>query len=467
MTKRILLLFLLLSILMFPFQPAHAQTSGPVYVVQPGDSLSSIAADFNISVNELIATNNITDPNLLAAGQQLIIPGLEGVSGVVDKTRINIGDSYRSLMRRTQISEELFRKLNRIVSPSELYVGAPIIIPQQETTSQLSGVSQSTGESLLELAVKQNSDVWTLAHYNGLQGSWDSISGEPLFSPGENGEQSTSGLPPAFISAEIRDLPIKQGGTGEIKVKTIPNVTLDGILVDHQLHFFPMEDGTQVALQGVHALLPLGVYPLRLEATLPDGSKQSYEQNILIVSGNYPDDPLLYVDPITIDPAETEPELNNLIEITSAVTPEKLWVGDFYSPASQYAEATYFTSRYGNRRTYIGTGTDTTVQGFHTGLDFGGGTGLPITAPARGKVVFAGPWTVRGNTTIIDHGWGVYSGFWHQSKFDVQVGDIVEQGQVIGEVGGTGRVTGPHLHWELWVNGIQVDPYDWLVNTYP
>jgi len=370
-------------------------------------------------------------------------------------------------MRRTQISQTLFRKLNRIVSPSELYVGAPIIVPQQETASPLRGVSQASGESLLELAVKQNTDVWTLSHYNGLRGSWDSLSGEPLFSPGENGEQSTSGLPSAFISAEIRDLPIKQGGTGEIKVKTLPNVTLGGILVDHQLHFFPTEEGTQVALQGVHALLPPGVYPLRLDATLPDGSRQSYEQNILIVSGNYPDDPLLYVDPVTINPAETEPELNKLIDITSIVTPEKLWTGDFYSPASEYAEATFFTSRFGNRRTYIGTGTDTTVQGFHTGLDFGGGTGLPITAPARGKVVFAGPWTVRGNTTIIDHGWGVYSGFWHQSKFDVQVGDIVEQGQIIGEVGGTGRVTGPHLHWELWVNGIQVDPYDWLVNTYP
>ena len=74
---------------------------------------------------------------------------------------------------------------------------------------------------------------------------------------------------------------------------------------------------------------------------------------------------------------------------------------------------------------------------------------------------------MRGNTTIIDHGWGVYSGFWHQSEIEVQVGDIVEQNQVIGVVGGTGRVTGPHLHWELWVNGIQVDPFDWLVNTYP
>jgi len=210
-----------------------------------------------------------------------------------------------------------------------------------------------------------------------------------------------------------------------------------------------------------------GVYPLRLDATLPDGSVQSYEQPILIVSGNYPEDPLLYVDPATIDPASTEPEQQQLISLTVEATPTKLWNGDFFSPASLYAESTYFTSRYGNRRTYIGQGTELKISGFHTGLDFGGGVGLPITAPAAGRVVFASPWTVRGNATILDHGWGIYSGFWHQSKFNVQVGDLVEQGQIIGEVGGTGRVTGAHLHWELWVNGIQVDPLDWLEQTYP
>ncbi|MBL0347744.1 M23 family metallopeptidase [Candidatus Villigracilis affinis] len=277
----------------------------------------------------------------------------------------------------------------------------------------------------------------------------------------------TSGLPSAFISAEIRDLPIKQGGTGVIKVKTIPNVTLNGLLVDHALHFFPMEDGTQVALQGVHALLPAGVYPLRLEATLPDGSKQSFEQFILIVSGNYPEEVIPGIDPTFIDPAVTEPELQQLIQITLPSNPIKYWNGDFISPAIAYAESTYFTSRYGNRRTYIGQGTEMQISGFHTGLDFGGGDGLPITAPAAGQVVFAGPLTVRGNATIIDHGWGVYSGFWHQSQINVQVGQVVQQNEVIGLVGGTGRVTGAHLHWELWVNGIQVDPLDWLILTYP
>jgi len=470
MTKHTLPLLVIFSLLLLPFQPVHAQDPGssPVYIVQPGDSLSSIAVFFSISLADLMSANSITDPNQLDAGQQLVIPGLDGITGVINTEIVNFGDSFRSLTRRTQVPLDMFKKLNHIVSPSEFYVGVNMIVPVQEGSQKLTKrIATSLGESLLEVAVKQNTDVWTISHYNSLQGSWDAVPSDTLFTPGESDGQSAGGLPSAFTSANIRDLPLKQGGTGVIKVKTLPNVTLGGILVDHQLHFFPMEDGTQVALQGVHALLPPGIYPLRLNATLPDGNKQSYEQNVLIVSGNYPDDPLLYVDPVTIDPAETEPELNQLISITTPVTPEKLWIGDFYSPASLYAEATYFTSRFGNRRTYIGQGTDLSIQGFHTGLDFGGGTGLPITAPARGKVIFAEPWTVRGNTTIIDHGWGVYSGFWHQSKFNVQAGDMVEQGQVIGEVGGTGRVTGPHLHWELWVNGIQVDPLDWLTYAYP
>jgi murein DD-endopeptidase MepM/ murein hydrolase activator NlpD len=75
--------------------------------------------------------------------------------------------------------------------------------------------------------------------------------------------------------------------------------------------------------------------------------------------------------------------------------------------------------------------------------------------------------TVRGNATIIDHGWGVYSGFYHQSKILVKVGDTVETGQIIGQIGATGRVTGPHLHWDLFVNGIQVNALDWLDRVYP
>ena len=470
MTKRLFLLLFLLSLFTFPFQPAHAQdVSGPIYIVQPGDSLSSIAVRFSVSLADLMSANNITDPNQLDAGQQLVIPGLEGITGILNTEVINFGDSFRSLMRRTQVPQGLFKKINHMVSPSEFYVGVSMIIPAQEEKSNLTArFSPGAGQSLLELAVKQNTDVWTLSHYNNLQGSWDGLPGDTLFAPGENGEPNTSGLPSAFVSAEMRDLPIKQGGTAVIIVKTIPNVTISGILVDHPLHFFPMNDGTQVALQGVHALLEPGVYPLRLDATLPDGRVESFEQFILIVSGNYLTGESLVVDPSSIDPAVTAPEDKQLLDITLPSTPTKYWSDSFISPAIAYADSTYFTSRFGTRRIYLGQGTDLKLDWWHTGLDFGGGTGLPITAPAAGKVIFAGPLTVRGNATIIDHGWGVYSGFWHQSLIQVQVGQIVQQNEVIGLVGGTGlRLTGPHLHWELWVNGIQVDPLDWLTQTYP
>ncbi len=469
MRRNFFLIFLVITILT-PLSPVQAQGStGPIYIVQPGDSLSSIAARFNVSLNDLMSANNIADPNQLTAGQSLIIPGLDGVTGTLNTRFINFGDSYRSMLRQTQVPEDLFRKLNRVVSPSEFYVGVSMIVPEQEQIQYNKRISPAVGESLLEASVKNNSNPWTLAEINGLHGTWDGLPGDTLFSPGESNGAVTSGLPSAFISAEIRDLPIKQGGTGLIKVVTQPDVKLGGILVDKPLYFFPNEDGSQVSLQGVHALLEPGVYPLRLDATLPDGSIQSYEQLILIISGNYLTGESLPVDPSLIDPAVTDPEQKQLesITITTTPTPTRFWQGQFLSPAIAYAESTYFTSRYGTRRVYLGQGTDLKVNWWHTGVDFGGGDGLAITAPAAGQVIFAGPLTVRGNATILDHGWGVYSGFWHQSAIQVQVGQTVQQGDVIGLVGGTGRVTGAHLHWELWVNGVQVDPLDWLNQPYP
>lgn len=470
MYKRTLLLLVLLAGFIPPPLTAQAQTaSGPVYIVQPGDSLSSIASRFSVSLNDLMAANGIADANQLTAGQQLIIPGLEGVTGVLKTQVINFGDSYRGLMRQTQVPESLFRKLNHIISPSEFYVGTSMITPELSESANKKRVSPEAGESLLEIAVKNNMDVWSLTELNKLPGTWSGLPGDTFFVPGESSAAATTGLPSAFISAEIRGLPLKQGGTGVIKVQTAPDVALGGMLVELPLNFFPDENGGQVALQGVHALLEPGVYPLRLDATLPDGSVQSYEQFILITTGNYLTGESLPVDPSLIDPAVTDPEQKLLEEITVAPGPTatKFWGGMFISPAISYADSTYYTSVYGTRRIYLGQGTDLKVNWWHTGLDFGGGDGLAITAPAAGKVVFAGPWTVRGNSTVIDHGWGVYSGFWHQSAIQVQVGDMVQQNQVIGLVGGTGRVTGAHLHWELWVNGIQVNPLDWLTKTYP
>jgi murein DD-endopeptidase MepM/ murein hydrolase activator NlpD len=464
MHKRISLLVLFVIAFNCMVKPASAQAGGPVYIVQQGDTLSSIATRFNLAIGDLITANPSIDPNFLSEGQELVIPGLEGVTGVLETEVIAFGDSLRSLSRRTQVADDQLKKMNRLVSPSELYVGVGLIIPVQEEQNSLTArMTPASGESLLELAIKQGNDPWILAEINKLSGSWDTLPGDILYSPtGGSGENAT-GLPSAFLSASIEPLPIVQGGTEVLQVQTQEGVSLSGMLVDMPLHFFP-ENGEQIALQGVYALLEPGVYPLLMEATLADGSKQSFEQMVLVTSGDYLSEEIPLNDSNTLDPAVTEPELQQIVAITKPSVPAHYWNGNFTSPA---VDPDCFTSRYGTRRTYKVINSDIEVSGFHTGLDFCGGEGLQIFAPASGKVVFAAPLTVRGNATIIDHGWGVYSGFWHQSQILVNVGDMVEQGQVIGLVGGTGRVTGAHLHWEVWVNGIQVNPLGWLNQAYP
>jgi murein DD-endopeptidase MepM/ murein hydrolase activator NlpD len=464
MLKRVSTLLLFLMLLSFTVQPASAQESGPVYIVQPGDTLYFIASRFNVSLNDLLSANPSLNPNVLSEGQEIVIPGLEGITGVLETEIISFGDSLRSLSRRTQVSDAQLKELNRLVSPTELYVGTSLIIPTQaQQTSLSTRMTAANGESLLELAVKEGSDPWTLSSINKLSGTWDTLPGDVLYSPTTGAESNATGLPSAFQSASIEPLPLVQGGTEVLRVQAQDGVTLAGTLVGMPLHFFP-SNNEQIALQGVDALLEPGVYPLLMEATLADGSKQSFEQMVLVTSGNYLSEDILLNDPSTIDPAVTEPELQNVTAITAPATPTRFWDGIFTAPAV-YPDC--FTSRYGTRRTYKVLNSDTEIPGFHSGLDFCGGEGLQIFAPAAGQVVFAAPLTVRGNATIIDHGWGVYSGFWHQSQIFVNVGDMVEPGQVIGLVGGTGRVTGPHLHWEVWVNGVQVNPLNWLSQTFP
>lgn len=464
MLKRLSPFLLFILILSFTVQPVSAQASGPVYIVQPGDTLLDIADLFNVTLNELLAANPSVDPNFLSVGQELVIPGLEGVTGILETEVIPFGDSLRSLSRRTQVSDELLRKLNRLVSPTELYVGVSLIIPTQEQQKPLqTRITTTPGESLFELAVKQGSDPWSLVSVNKLSGTWEALPGDILYSPTGDSEGNATGLPSAFLSASVEPLPLVQGSTEVIRARVQEGVSLSGKLVDLPLHFF-QANGEQVALQGIHALLEPGVYPLLMEATLADGSKQSFEQMLLVTSGNYSSEDIPLNDPSFIDPAVTEPELENIVALTTPATPTRYWTDIFTSPAT---DPDCFTSRYGTRRTYKIINSDAETPGFHTGLDFCGGEGLQIFAPAPGMVVFAAPLTVRGYATVIDHGWGVYSGFWHQSQILVNVGDTVQQGQVVGVVGGTGRVTGAHLHWDLWVNGIQVNPLNWLNQAYP
>jgi murein DD-endopeptidase MepM/ murein hydrolase activator NlpD len=252
-----------------------------------------------------------------------------------------------------------------------------------------------------------------------------------------------------------------QGGTTEIKVYAPPGIKMRGSLADRALNFFPQDYG-YVALQGIQAMTPPGLYPLSLEGEMPGGEHFAFSQSVLIQDAEFPYDETLEVNPATVDPKVTEPEQQLWESLAVPVTSEKMWNGQFSSPVPAEFKKCW-TSLFGNRRSYNGG----PYLSFHSGLDFCGQIGTELYAVAPGKVVYTNQLVVRGGVVVIDHGWGVYTAYDHLSKILVQPGDMVQMNQVIGLGGDTGRTTGPHLHWEVSVGGVQVNPVEWLNRAFP
>jgi murein DD-endopeptidase MepM/ murein hydrolase activator NlpD len=475
MRTKLFAAFIALTLLVTLISPVKAQdqTQYPYYIIQSGDTLASIANRFGISVADLITLNNISDPNFVSAGTQLALPGISGIQGQIAVTPVDLGENLHDLQVKYQIAQSLLMKLNQLSSPGQIYAGSNLILPVIDSAKAKIPVSKvDSSQTILETAVLQSITTWALLEQNDDNNFTDLLPGDLIYLDQSDNVKKISAVDPKLTSVTISPLPLVQGQTFEITVDSPQSVQLNGSLNGVALHFFSMDQNKQVALQGINAMADPGLSSFTLTGTFTDGSKFNFEQPVLLISGNYPEADPLTVDPATIDPAVTQPEEDMIEKLTSVITPERYWSGEFLNPSMNYGFPVEFTALFGERRSY----NNGALKNFHTGIDFGGGVGSPITAPADGKVVFAGgPLTVRGNATVIDHGWGVFTAYYHQSEIDVKVGDMVKAGQIIGKVGNTGRVedanafvgAGAHLHFEVWVNGVQVDPLQWLDNQYP
>lgn len=460
--KTLILLVLILG-LASPVSAEGDASGDPVYIVKAGDTLWTIARNLHISYAEMLAVNGLTENSSIIPGTELVIPGLNGSGGIVSTVNVDFGENLQSISRRFQVPEDKLVRINRLTSPFELYSGVSAVLLGEEEPVALEGkrISLMPEESSLELAVKQGMNPWTVILNNGQDGSWDLLPGEVFLVPGSDDEG------PGAFPADVHRIRITpddfiQGHTYVIKVNAPDGTEISGAFGDYPLHFFTENGNAYLALQGLHAKETPGLKSLSISGTLPDGTPFAHTQMVEIFSGNYHYEDILGVPQATVGVEITEDETEQLEVYTKVASGEKFWDGYFLSPVPPELEGAY-ASYFGGRRSYNGSG----YFYFHSGLDYFSLMGGDIYATAPGEVIFTGSLLLHGNTTLIDHGWGVYSLYAHQSEFLVQKGQKVQAGALIGRVGSTGRSTGPHFHWEIWVGGIQVDPLDWLETSYP
>jgi murein DD-endopeptidase MepM/ murein hydrolase activator NlpD len=256
---------------------------------------------------------------------------------------------------------------------------------------------------------------------------------------------STTALPLTVVASSPTARP------GDVVVLTIGGTTANEEVhvraFDRDLPSFMTATGKRSALVGIDLEVRPGTYPLAIDA----GDRHA-TCSLRIIRRAFPTRRLT-VDPAFVNPPDSERprierERRQLEKLWETWTPEKLWNGAFGAPVPQPAN-----SAFGTRSILNGE-----PRSPHGGADFPSPAGTQIKAPNAGRVVLAEVLYYTGNTVVVDHGLGLYSLFAHMTESDVHVGDIVKSGDVLGTVGSTGRVTGPHLHWAVRLNGARIDP---------
>ena len=202
------------------------------------------------------------------------------------------------------------------------------------------------------------------------------------------------------------------------------------------------------ALVGLHISTEPGEYELQL-----NGTAGTQTHRFQVTAKQYPEQHLTIANDRLVNPPESDlvrirEETARQLAQYQRFTQRSLDLSPFEQPVTGRVSSTF-----GSRRVLNGQ-----PRNPHSGLDFAADTGTPIHAPAPGAVVLTGELFFNGKTVFLDHGQGLVTMYCHMDTIAVAEGDEVERGQVIGEVGSTGRSTGAHLHWSVSLNGNRVDP---------
>ena len=221
--------------------------------------------------------------------------------------------------------------------------------------------------------------------------------------------------------------------------------------LDRDLATFRLDATRWQALLGIDVDTHPGSYVVSFEAT-STGRTMTATAELHITSGVF-GRRVLKVDNAFVNPPEPAiaritSEAREIEQLWTQTDAQRLWDGGFVRPVPDRANGAF-----GSRSVFNGQ-----PRQPHGGADFLSPAGTPIHAPNSGRIVLARDLYFTGNTVVIDHGLGVFSLLAHLSVMDVHQGELVARGQTIGQVGATGRVTGPHLHWAVRMNGARVDP---------
>jgi murein DD-endopeptidase MepM/ murein hydrolase activator NlpD len=467
---------ILLSLWLSAVPPAWAQSEEPpqadaassgtnIHIVARGETMFSIARQYGTTVDAVTHANGLPDPRRIYTGQRLVIPSGAQTAGTATNAYVmRAGDTLPALAKRFGTTWRELVRLNQFLSPHVTYQGQVIQVPAVQTSTGTdihSPVAEGAlhtvqpNDTLFRLGIRYGISQWSLATKSQIANPALIYPGQELIVPGDGATL----LPAPLEAIEVTPLPVAQGQSLVIAVRTTAPVSLRGRLFEHEFSLAE-ENGVYYGLVGVHVFKEPGLYDLQLSAIDDQGHQTTVTTGVVVEEKRYGYERIDLPASRTnlLDPAVIAADRDRLQASVQTFTQARQWTGPFQQPC-----AGVVSSYYGTRRSYNGG----PYTSYHSGLDFRAPTGTPVYAATAGTVVLAEPLAIYGNMVVLDHGWGLLTGYAHLSEIDVVVGQQVTAEDVIGKVGNTGSSTGSHLHWETWVGGISVSGRQWMQESYP